>query len=253
MLTAEGANSCYDLWRSGSSPGLVWLWPKSFCGEIQENHGGALLGLDIRISSQSLLIDCFTNVNRLFSRSTCNFTGNCQVTTMPGSRGCVWTLSYRIFSLVLLILGLVFESVYFLNLGWWGADGCWTMETMRNRWEISVNNDVFPLCELQQTTKGDYAFRIIYLQCLNTETDSIRLLFFISGLGWCRHPSRFTSRNSILEYTTRYGLDMLESIGAAPSCYLTLMRLRSSKVSLGRIEPDKQFLFVGYSYCHVVG
>ena len=97
MLTAEGANSCYDLWRSGSSPGLVWLWPKSFCGEIQENHGGALLGLDIRISSQSLLIDCFTNVNRLFSRSTCNFTGNCQVTTMPGSRGCVWTLSYRIF------------------------------------------------------------------------------------------------------------------------------------------------------------
>ena len=235
MLTAEGANSCYDLWRSGSSPGLVWLWPKSFCGEIQENHGGALLGLDIRISP-----------HLQFHRK------------LPGDhnawvKGMCMNTQLQDFSLVLLILGLVFESVYFLNLGWWGADGCWTMETMRHRWEISVNNDVFPLCELQQTTKGDYAFRIIYLQCLNTETDSIRLLFFISGLGWCRHPSRFTSRNSILEYTTRYGLDMLESIGAAPSCYLTLMRLRSSKVSLGRIEPDKQFLFVGYSYCHVVG
>ena len=99
VLTAEGANSCSDPWRSGSNPGVVWLWLKSFCaGEIQENHGGVLLGLDIfRISSQSLLIDCFTMLNRLFSYSTCNFAGNCQVATMPGSRGCAWTLSYRNF------------------------------------------------------------------------------------------------------------------------------------------------------------
>ena len=124
------------------------------------------------------------------------------------------------------------------------------MEAMRNRWEISVNNGDFPLRKLQQTTQGYHDFRIIYIQCLNTETDSIHLLFFTYGLGRCRHPSRLTLRNSILEYTTRYGLDMLESTGAAPSCYLKLMRLRSSRVSLGQIEPDKKFLFVGY--CHVV-
>ena len=83
----------------GATRALCDFGWRVFCaGEIQENHGGVLLGLDIfRISSQSLLIDCFTMLNRLFSYSTCNSAGNCQVATMPGSRGCAWTLSYRHF------------------------------------------------------------------------------------------------------------------------------------------------------------
>ena len=45
-----------------------------------------------------------------------------------------------------------------------------------------------------------------------------------------------TLRNNLLEYVTRYGLDMLESTGSAPKCYLKLMRIRSSKVQLGQLE-----------------
>ena len=108
--------------------------------------------------------------------------------------------------------------------------------------------------------------------CINTQTDGVSWILIVLGIGlwgnllfesW-RHMERpwleqlfqtrcsFQShtfitnlsdlsevfvfcvfaRNAVLEYTTRYALDMMESTGSAPRCYLRLMRIRASKVYL---------------------
>lgn len=81
--------------------------------------------------------------------------------------------------------------------------------------------------------------------CMNNQLQAFSLVLLILGLVF----EGIYFLNSILEYTTRYGLDMLESTGAAPSCYLKLMRLRSSKVyskTLSAVQSFTLFIFCGY-------
>ena len=82
VLTAEGANSCSDPWWSGSNPGLVWLWPKSFCMEtFQEYRGGFymfLFGLEMFRIMEGFFPTCQVRVARFYVRcaappSSCPF------------------------------------------------------------------------------------------------------------------------------------------------------------------------------------
>lgn len=55
--------------------------------------------------------------------------------------------------------------------------------------------------------------------------------------------------NSILEYTTRYALDMLESTGSAPKCFKRMMHIRASKFyskTLSAVMGFALFVFCAY-------
>ena len=100
----------------------------------------------------------------------------CQVATMPGSRGCAWTISSRHF-------------LWFCSFWAWflRASIFWTLAerlsmlvadatSHRNRRWISVNDVDFPVRKLQRTTKGCHDLQ--NHQCQNNETYSIEFWFF---------------------------------------------------------------------------
>jgi len=81
--------------------------------------------------------------------------------------------------------------------------------------------------------------------CINTQTDGVSWILIVLGIVF----EGVFYLNAVLEYTTRYALDMMESTGSAPRCYLRLMRIRASKVYAKTISVIQSFtLFIFCSY-----